>query len=152
FNENISPSGVNCPGNNWGSGLFPRQSPVPETELINVLRLAMRAWITTGANPPPSRYPTLAGGNLVDPNMGAMGFPHGIPGLPESVFLPQNFVNPVFDYDWGPNFDEFNATGYATNLPPPIKHTVKMKVPKVDQDGNELGGVPTVLRDAPLGT
>ena len=27
-----------------------------------------------------------------------------------------------------------------------------MKVPKVDADGNELGGVPTVLRDAPLGT
>jgi hypothetical protein len=25
-------------------------------------------------------------------------------------------------------------------------------VPKVDSDGNELGGVPTVLRDAPLGT
>ena len=27
-----------------------------------------------------------------------------------------------------------------------------MLVPRVDKDGNELGGVPTVLRDAPLGT
>src|SRR5258708_30921711 len=27
-----------------------------------------------------------------------------------------------------------------------------MLVPRVDADGNELGGVPTVLRDAPLGT
>ncbi len=27
-----------------------------------------------------------------------------------------------------------------------------MKVPRVDRDGNEFGGVPTVLRDAPLGT
>jgi hypothetical protein len=27
-----------------------------------------------------------------------------------------------------------------------------MKVPRVDTDGNELGGVPVVLRDAPLGT
>jgi hypothetical protein len=27
-----------------------------------------------------------------------------------------------------------------------------MLVPKVDADGNELGGVPVVLRDAPLGT
>ena len=26
------------------------------------------------------------------------------------------------------------------------------KVPRVDADGNELGGVPTVQRDAPLGT
>ena len=39
-----------------------------------------------------------------------------------------------------------------TNLPPPIKQVIKMKVPRVDADGNELGGVPTVLRDAPLGT
>jgi len=152
FNENIPPNGVNCPGNNWGSGMFPRQSPVPETELVNVLRLAMRNWITTGALPPPSRYPTLAGGNLVDPTQAAMGFPSGVPGIPASIFLPENFVNPVLDYDWGPNFDEFNATGFATNLPPPIKSVIRMKVPRVDADGNELGGVPTVLRDAPLGT
>ena len=42
--------------------------------------------------------------------------------------------------------------GVPTNIPPPIKSVIKMKVPKVDADGNELGGVPTVLRDAPLGT
>jgi hypothetical protein len=29
---------------------------------------------------------------------------------------------------------------------------IKTLVPRVDADGNELGGVPTVLRDAPLGT
>ena len=39
-----------------------------------------------------------------------------------------------------------------TNTPPPIRSVIKMLVPKVDSDGNELGGVPTVLRDAPLGT
>jgi hypothetical protein len=27
-----------------------------------------------------------------------------------------------------------------------------MLVPRVDADGNELGGVPVVLRDAPLGS
>jgi len=37
-------------------------------------------------------------------------------------------------------------------VPPPIKNVIQMMVPKVDADGNELGGVPTVLRDAPLGT
>jgi len=154
FNENTSPTGANCPGNNWNAGqpgAF-RANPVSETELTNVLRLAMRNWITTGAAPPPTRYPTLAGGNLVDPTQTAMGFPSGIPGIPASIFLPENFVNPVFDYDWGPNFNEFDATGNATNLPPPIKSVIKMKVPRVDADGNELGGVPTVLRDAPLGT
>jgi len=29
---------------------------------------------------------------------------------------------------------------------------IALKVPAVDTDGNELGGVPVVLRDAPLGT
>ena len=37
-------------------------------------------------------------------------------------------------------------------MPPTIKHVINMKVPKVDADGNELGGVPVVLREAPLGT
>jgi len=152
FNEALPPNGVSCPGNNWGTGVFPRQSPVSETEITNVLRLAMRNWITNGTPPPPSRYPTLAGGTLVDPTQAAMGFPSGVPGIPASIFLPENFVNPVLDYDWGPQFDEFNATGAPTNEPPPIKSVIPMKVPKVDADGNELGGVPTVLRDAPLGT
>ena len=43
----------------------------------------------------------------------AMGFPSGVPGIPDSIFLPENFVFPIFDYDWGPQFDEFNATGSA---------------------------------------
>jgi hypothetical protein len=37
-------------------------------------------------------------------------------------------------------------------VPPIIKHVINLKVPRVDADGNELGGVPVVLRDAPLGT
>jgi len=81
-----------------------------------------------------------------------MGFPSGVPGIPDSIFLAENFVNPVLDYDWGPDFDEFDATGDPTNIPPPIRSVIKMLVPRVDADGNELGGVPTVLRDAPLGT
>ena len=45
-----------------------------------------------------------------------------------------------------------NAGANPPSQPPPIKAVVKALVPKVDADGNELGGVPTVLRDAPLGT
>ncbi|NUZ06412.1 hypothetical protein HQN59_11640 [Schlegelella sp. ID0723] len=142
---------VNCPGNNWGTGTF-RANPMPSTQMVNVIRVAMRDWLMKGINPPPSRYPTLIGGTLVDPTPQAMGFPMGIPGIPASIFNPENFVFPVFDYDWGPQYNKTDATGVATNLPPPIRAVIPMKVPKVDADGNELGGVPTVLRDAPLGT
>ena len=151
FNANIPNNPVNCPGNNWGQGSF-RANPVPEANLVNVLRVAMRNWIMHGTQPPPSRWPTLAAGTLVDPTQHAMGFPSGIPGISPTIFDPANFVNPVFDYDWGPFFDDVDATGIPTRFPPKIEHVIKMKVPRVDADGNELGGVPTVLRDAPLGT
>ena len=155
FNEAIPNVGASCPGNNWGIGNF-RANPVPATQLVNRLRVALREWVMHGTLPPASRWPHLRGAKnertLVDPTMAAMGFPEGIPGIPDSIFSPDNFVNPVLDYDWGPEFDEFNATGVPTNEPPPIKSVIKMLVPSVDADGNELGGVPTVLRDAPLGT
>ena len=144
-------TGVNCPGNNWGTGTF-RANPMPSTQMINVIRLAMRAWLMNGTPPPPSRYPTLIGGTLVNPTRLDMGFPAGVPGVPESIFAPENFIFPVLDYDWGPQFNRADGSGVPTNLPPPILSVIPMKVPRVDADGNELGGVPTVLRDAPLGT
>lgn len=153
--QNPPNNAVNCPGNNWGRGTL-LANPVPATALVNRMRLALRNWVTVGTEPPPSIWPHLVGAKnartLVDSNKQAMGFPSGVPGIPDSIFQPENFIFPIFDYDWGPEFDEFNATGNPTNIPPPIKSVIKMMVPKVDADGNELGGVPTVLRDAPLGT
>src|SRR6266853_66990 len=155
FNEALPATGASCPGNNWGTGTL-RANPVPANSLVNRMRVALREWVMNGTPPPPSRWPLMLGArnerNLVEPTKSAMGFPSGVPGIPDSIFLAENFVNPVLDYDWGPDFDEFNATGDPTNVPPPIRSVIKMLVPRVDADGNELGGVPTVLRDAPLGT
>ena len=89
---------------------------------------------------------------LVNPTKEAMGFPSGVPGIPNSIFLAENFIFPVFDYNWGRDYDHSEANGVPTNAPPPIRHVIKMLVPRVDTDGNEMGGVPTVLNDAPLGT
>jgi hypothetical protein len=153
--QNPPATGASCPGNNWGTGTL-RANPVPATALVNRMRVALRDWVMHGTEPPPSMWPQMLGPKkertLVEPTKEAMGFPSGVPSIPDSIFLPENFVNPVLDYDWGVDFDEFNATGTPTNEPPPIKSVIKMLVPKVDSDGNELGGVPTVLRDAPLGT
>ena len=155
MDQNPADSGVGCPGNNWGRGTL-RANPVPSTALVNRMRLALRDWVMRGTEPPPSKWPLMSGAKaqrtLVDDNKAAMGFPSGVPGIPDSIFLPENFAFPILDYDWGPEFDHFNATGNPTNMPPPILAVVKVMVPAVDADGNELGGVPTVLRDAPLGT
>jgi len=87
---------------------------------------------------------------LVDANKAAMGFPT-IPGL-RATAPEADFIMPVLDYDWGPQFNALDASGIPTNAPPPIRRVIKMLVPRVDADGNEVGGVPNVLTDAPLGT
>ncbi|MEO7729043.1 MAG: alpha/beta hydrolase domain-containing protein [Burkholderiales bacterium] len=66
--------------------------------------------------------------------------------------LAGKLINPVLDYDWGPAFDPNDGAGVVSSVTPRIKQVIKMLVPKVDADGNEIGGVPVVLRDAPLGT
>ncbi len=137
-----------CPGTEWGKGVL-ATNPMPQTETVNAIRAHFRDWVMKGIAPPPSRYPTLAGGTLVDDTKAAMGFP-SIPGLPADA--PTAWVNPVLDYDFGPGFNRVDGTGIASKQPPAILHVVNMKVPKVDADGNELGGVPVVLLGAPLGT
>lgn len=142
-------TGAVCPGNNFGVGVLPA-NPVPHTQTINALRVHFRNWVMRGTAPPPSRYPTLAQGTLAEANKAAIGFPT-LPGLRATV--PEaDFIMPVHDYDWGPQFNAQDGSGIASIAPPRIKQVLKMYAPKVDADGNELGGVPVVLLDAPLGT
>jgi len=54
--------------------------------------------------------------------------------IPDSIFLPESFIFPVFDTIWGPDYDHSEAAGVPTNIPPPIEHVIKMKVPRVDAD------------------
>jgi hypothetical protein len=92
----------------------------------------------------------LADGSLARADKASIGFPT-LPGLRASVPEP-DFIMPVHDYDWGPRFNAIDGSGIASNAPPRIKQVLPMWAPKVDADGNERGGVPVVLLDAPLGT
>ena len=142
-------TGAACPGNNFGTGVLPA-NPMPHTQTMNALRVHFRNWVMKGTPPPPSRYPTLAQGQLAEANKAAIGFPT-LPGLRASVPEP-DFIMPVHDYDWGPQFNALDGSGIASLAPPRIKQSLKMLAPKVDADGNEVGGVPVVLLGAPLGT
>ena len=166
-------SGPNCPGNNFGTGVLPA-NPVPHTQTVNALRVHFRDWVMLGTKPPASVWPRLRPDDehegdddgdgddghdghhdglppqLVEANKAAMGFPT-IPGL-RATAPETGFIMPVLDYDWGPQFNYLDTSGIPTNAPPPIKRVIKMLVPRVDADGNEVGGVPNVLTDAPLGT
>jgi len=144
------PAPPTCPSFGYGLGLL-ADNPVPHTETRNALEFHLRNWVMRNVEPPPSRWPRLHGDNavLVPANKEAMGFPT-IPGLPD--WAPTGLISPVIDYDWGPDFDDSDTSGVATIVPPRIKQVLPMVAPRVDADGNELGGVPVVLRDAPLGT
>ena len=140
---------VNCPGNNWGTGVLPA-NPLSHDEPWKAITVHFRDWVMKDIAPPPSRYPTLREGQLVKPEKSAMGFP-AIPGLRDTA--PEaNLINPLLDYDWGPQFDPNDASGIPTLAPPRIRQTLPMLVPRVNADGNEVGGIPVVLLEAPLGT
>ena len=145
----LAQPGGSCPGNNFGSAVLPA-NPMPHAETVNALRQHLRQWVVAGTPPPPSRWPTLAAGELAPAHKAALGFPT-LPGLRASV--PEaDFIMPVHDLDWGPRFNAVDGSGIASLAPPRIKRVLAMLAPKVDADGNERGGVPVVLHDAPLGT
>lgn len=139
---------VACPTHNYGTAIL-EANPVPHTETVNALRVRFRDWVMKDVPPPPSRWPMLRDGTLVDATKEAMGFPT-IPGLPPTA--PTGLISPLIDYDWGAGFDRVDGSGVPSRIPPAIRRVFPMKAPRVDADGNELGGVPLVLHDAPLGT
>ncbi len=168
-----------CNSNNYGPGTFP-SNPMPQTETVNALRFHFRNWVMNGTLPPPSVYPKLnapgdddddgdddhgegrawgrqrkgAQADLVAPNKRAMGFPEGIPAILASANpnAPNDFIMAMLQYDWGHDLDYSENIGFHDFEPPIVRRVIKQVVPRTDADGNEIGGVPVVLRDAPLGT
>ena len=122
-------------------------NPNPESDTLRALLGSMVDWVVKGTPPPPSQYPRLADGTLVHATKAAVGFPD-IPG----ITFKDKFDNPLMDYDWGPNFKYEDVSGVISKQPPTIKQAIQLLVPKVNADGNEIAGVPSVLHQAPLGT
>jgi hypothetical protein len=130
-----------------GRGCVLPDNPNSTAESMRALRQALTAWVVKNVAPPESRYPTIAKGELAAPIHTAMGFP-AIPGQP----LPDNLINTFFVYDLGTRFRYNDLSGAIAAQPPVVRGIVPMLVPKTNADGNEIGGVPSVLHQAPLGT
>ena len=130
-----------------GSRCTLHDNPNPEADQTRALTRALVEWVTTGTPPPASRYPTLANGDLVPATRAAIGLPD-IPGLP----FNDRILNPVVRYDFGAGFDAADLSGVMSVVPPRILGVVPTYVPRVDEDGNETAGVPSVQLQVPLGT
>jgi hypothetical protein len=122
-------------------------NPNPSSDTLRALETALVEWVAKGTLPPPSQYPRLDRGELVEPTQAVMGFPV-IPGVP----LPNGVLTPFYQYDFGHEFHYNDLSGVITLQPPPIRQVLPMLVPRVDGGGNEVAGVASVLHQVPLGT
>jgi hypothetical protein len=129
------------------AGLMLASNPNPQLETRRALLQHLVDWVKNGTPPPPSSYPRVTDGTLVAPTAAAMGWP-AIPGAPS----PDNVMNVLMDYDYGPDFRYGDQSGVMTKVVPAIKQIIPTLAGKVDEDGNEVAGVKSVLMQAPLGT
>lgn len=150
----------NCSGTNYGPATF-ASNPMPQTQTVTALRAHFRDWVMHGTLPPDSVYPTLAKKTLVEPTKAAMGFPDlpavlasANPDAPERDVGGGSspFLMAMLQYYWGPDLDYSENSGFHDFEPPIVKQVIPQVVPRTDSDGNEVGGVPVVLMQAPLGT
>lgn len=110
--------------------------------LLRALLLRMDRWASQGEEPPPSRYPRLADGSAVAPEM-VRDVVTAIPGVRFPAHPPQ-----VTRLDFGPEAE----SGIATTLPPREGEPYPRFVPAVDPDGNELSGIRLPDVTVPLAT
>jgi len=129
------------------NGCVLQANPNPASETYRALFQALTDWVMTGAEPPASRYPTLAAGDLVQPTAPAMGFPF-IPGYP----APDGHLNSLLQYDFGPSFNAADLSGAISRQPPRVVKVLPSLVPRTDGDGNEMAGVRSIQLQVPLGT
>jgi hypothetical protein len=108
---------------------------------LRALLVALDAWIRSGTEPPSSRYPTIARGELVARE--TVRFP-AMAALPFAPYMPH-----VWRMDYGPDYP---TSRVITKEPPELGAPFPVLVPQVDADGNDLGGVRLPAIAAPLGT
>ncbi len=112
--------------------------PVLRAMLVN-----LDHWVRGNIAPPPSRYPRLDDGTLVDLPTWQKGFP-AIPG----VNLPTRHYQP-YRLDFGPRM---HSEGIPDRIPPHMGPPYPTYVPAVDADGNDIAGIRLPEIAIPLGT
>ena len=104
-------------------------NPADYRPLLKALLVALDRWCRQGEPAPPSIYPTIQAGTLVEWIQETTGFPW-LPG----VRYPQVIQQPA-RLDFGPRWP---SEGIIDRQPPGIAGHYRVRVPRCGQDGNEL--------------
>ncbi len=130
-----------------GPGDVPQKSrrtvppnPVNFRYAERALLVALDRWVREGVDPPESRYGRIADGSLVDAD--DLKFPT-IPDLKSPVRMRR-----PLRLNWGNRWNE----GIIDCEPPKKGRPFGVRVPQVDEDGNEVAGIRMPEVVAPLGT
>lgn len=106
-------------------------NPMAISEIRTALTVALYEWVAEDRLPPPSRHPTVAGGQLLRPEV------TGFPEIPDVLYTAS--YNPLFLYD-------------HTTLPPTRGEAYAVLVGRVNADGNMMDGVRHPHLAIPTGT
>jgi hypothetical protein len=118
-------------------------NPLPAGDVLRALMVSLDLWVTKGIAPPPSQYPTVKEGTLVEPRPRRIRFPN-IPGVRFA-----GLHNRQLFLDYGPKI----LRGKLDLHPPRTnggEYTIL--VPKVDSDGNDVAGIRLPAIQVPIAT
>jgi hypothetical protein len=104
-------------------------NPADYRPLLRALLAALDRWCREDKDPPPSRYPTIEAGTLVDWSQAGTGFPR-IPG----ARYPDVIQQPSW-LDFGRRWPD---EAIIDLLPPRRRGDYRVLVPRCGEDGNEL--------------
>ncbi len=130
-------------------------NPNPQVWTMRALLRGLVLWVRDGVEPPASEVPHIADGTLVAADQ--LHFPpipaNNYGGVDRPAVPPERVANALHVLDFGPLYHPETTSGIIS-IEPPLARTAAygVLVPKVDADGNDIGGVRSVFLAAPIGT
>lgn len=119
------------------------RNPLDQRPILRALITHLDAWLTLDRDPPPSAYPRVSDGTLVNLETYRSQFPN-------APFLrtPENYLKPPY-LDFGPRFE---SEGIPDIVPPNRGPVFETLVPAPNEDGLDTAGLRLPDIAVPLGT
>ena len=118
-------------------------NPLNYRPVFRAMLVHLDAWVSQGTPPPDNRYALASQGELVDLEAYVADFP-AIAG----ARLPTDFHRPP-RLDFG---DRYETEGIMDRVPPRRGQPFGTRVPKADENGNDIAGIRMPAVQVPLGT